>query len=69
MTAEVTNNRTASCMSSVLISLVDPMESNYGEHGRARSWLSPENTPALVSYTSEITIWMVDVFGHQNEPL
>lgn len=37
-----------SCMSSVLITLVDPLKSNYREHGRVRSRLSLLHTHQLL---------------------
>lgn len=47
-------------MSFVLISFVDPLESNYREHGRARSWLSPVKTPALISSAAKMDILKID---------
>ena len=44
-----------SSMSFALISLADPLGSNYREHGRARSWLSVVNIPALISYIAEMS--------------
>lgn len=45
----------------VLITTVDSLKSNYREHGRARSWLSLVETPALVSSAADVTKLKIDI--------